>query len=97
MPDICLVLYHMGCNMDGRHVHGNSKINRLILLICCPPLSLPMFFFIHQANIAGYRAVIEAAHEFGRLLCGQMTAAGNVKPAKVSYLTKYHNVFLTEA
>ncbi|CAN0341669.1 unnamed protein product, partial [Ectocarpus sp. 12 AP-2014] len=30
-----------------------------------------------------YRAVIEAAHEFGRLLCGQMTAAGNVKPAKV--------------
>lgn len=36
-----------------------------------------------QANIAGYRAVIEAAHEFGRLLCGQMTAAGNVKPAKV--------------
>lgn len=36
-----------------------------------------------QANIAGYRAVIEAAHQFGRLLCGQMTAAGNVKPAKV--------------
>lgn len=37
-----------------------------------------------QANIAGYRAVIEAAHHFGRLLGGQMTAAGNVKPAKVN-------------
>lgn len=37
-----------------------------------------------QANIAGYRAVIEAAHHFGRLLGGQMTAAGNVKPGKVS-------------
>ncbi|CAM9361704.1 unnamed protein product, partial [Discosporangium mesarthrocarpum] len=36
-----------------------------------------------QANIAGYRAVIEAAHHFGRFLGGQMTAAGNVKPAKV--------------
>jgi len=36
-----------------------------------------------MANIAGYRAVIEAASFFGRFFTGQMTAAGKVPPAKV--------------
>ncbi len=36
-----------------------------------------------MANIAGYRAVIEAAHHFDRFLSGQITAAGKVDPAKV--------------
>ena len=36
-----------------------------------------------MANIAGYRAVVEAAHEFGRFFTGQVTAAGKVAPAKV--------------
>ncbi|WP_233078435.1 Re/Si-specific NAD(P)(+) transhydrogenase subunit alpha [Rheinheimera soli] len=36
-----------------------------------------------MSNIAGYRAVIEAAHSFGRFLSGQITAAGKVQPAKV--------------
>jgi NAD(P) transhydrogenase subunit alpha len=36
-----------------------------------------------MASITGYRAVIEAAHHFGRFLTGQMTAAGKVPPAKV--------------
>jgi NAD(P) transhydrogenase subunit alpha len=36
-----------------------------------------------QANLAGYRAVIEAAHEFGGLFTGQVTAAGKVPPATV--------------
>ena len=35
------------------------------------------------ANIAGYRAVIEAAQHFGRFFTGQITAAGKVPPAKV--------------
>jgi NAD(P) transhydrogenase len=39
-----------------------------------------------QANIAGYRAVVEAANEFGRFFSGQMTAAGKVPPAKVLVL-----------
>jgi NAD(P) transhydrogenase len=39
-----------------------------------------------QANIAGYRAVIEASNEFGRFFAGQMTAAGKVPPAKVLVL-----------
>ena len=36
-----------------------------------------------MANIGGYRAVIEAAHSFGRFFTGQITAAGKVPPAKV--------------
>lgn len=36
-----------------------------------------------MANIAGYRAVIEGANNFGRFLNGQITAAGKVDPAKV--------------
>lgn len=36
-----------------------------------------------MANIAGYRAVVEAAHRFGRFFTGQVTAAGKVPPAKV--------------
>ena len=36
-----------------------------------------------MANIAGYRAVVEAANEFGSFFTGQVTAAGKVPPAKV--------------
>jgi len=36
-----------------------------------------------MANIAGYRAVIEASNQFGRFFSGQITAAGKVPPAKV--------------
>jgi NAD(P) transhydrogenase subunit alpha len=36
-----------------------------------------------MANIAGYRAVVEAAHVFGRFFTGQVTAAGKIPPAKV--------------
>lgn len=38
-----------------------------------------------QANIAGYRAVIEAANHFGRFFTGQITAAGRVPPCKVKH------------
>nr|WP_281497366.1 Re/Si-specific NAD(P)(+) transhydrogenase subunit alpha [Ornithinimicrobium sp. F0845] len=36
-----------------------------------------------MTNIGGYRAVVEAAHEFGSVFTGQHTAAGSVPPAKV--------------
>ncbi|MCP4011391.1 MAG: Re/Si-specific NAD(P)(+) transhydrogenase subunit alpha [Proteobacteria bacterium] len=36
-----------------------------------------------MSNIGGYRAVIEASHDFGRFLGGQITAAGKIHPAKV--------------
>ncbi|WP_328885748.1 Re/Si-specific NAD(P)(+) transhydrogenase subunit alpha [Streptomyces sp. NBC_00316] len=43
----------------------------------------PLDVLSSMANIAGYRAVIEAAHAFGRFFTGQVTAAGKVPPAKV--------------
>lgn len=39
-----------------------------------------------QANISGYRAVIEASNQYGRFFAGQMTAAGKVPPTKVLVL-----------
>merc|ERR1719284_949922 len=36
-----------------------------------------------MANIAGYRAIVEASAHFGRFFGGQFTAAGKVEPAKV--------------
>lgn len=36
-----------------------------------------------MANVAGYRAVVESAHEFGRMFTGQVTAAGKIPPAQV--------------
>jgi len=36
-----------------------------------------------MANIAGYRAVVEASHEFSRFFGGQITAAGKIPPAKI--------------
>ncbi len=36
-----------------------------------------------MANVSGYRAVIEASHQFGRVFTGQITAAGKIPPAKV--------------
>jgi len=36
-----------------------------------------------MANIAGYRAVVEAAQHFGRFFTGQITAAGKVPPARI--------------
>ena len=36
-----------------------------------------------MSNVAGYRAVVEAADHFGRFFTGQITAAGNIPPCKV--------------
>ena len=36
-----------------------------------------------MANVAGYRAVVEASNYFGRFFTGQVTAAGKIPPAKV--------------
>lgn len=52
---------------------------------CIPRISRAQSFdaLSSMANIAGYKAVVEAASEFDRFFSGQMTAAGRVPPAKV--------------
>ncbi|RAU21530.1 NAD(P)(+) transhydrogenase (Re/Si-specific) subunit alpha [Paramagnetospirillum kuznetsovii] len=58
-----------------------------ILAMDCVPRQLSraqkMDALSSMANIAGYRAVVEAANQFGRFFTGQITAAGKVPPAKV--------------
>ena len=67
-----------------------AKDNHTVLAMDCIPRTLSRGqtydALSSQANIAGYRAVIEASNEFGRFFAGQMTAAGKVPPAKVLVL-----------
>lgn len=52
---------------------------------CIPRISRAQAFdaLSSMANIAGYKAVIEASNHFGRFFTGQITAAGKIPPAKV--------------
>ena len=52
---------------------------------CVPRISRAQVFdaLSSMANIAGYKAVVEAANNFGRFFTGQITAAGKIPPAKV--------------
>ena len=63
---------------------GERKINWLAM-DCVPRISRAqsMDALSSMANVAGYRAVVEASHAFGRFFTGQITAAGKVPPAKV--------------
>ncbi|MGC4085416.1 MAG: Re/Si-specific NAD(P)(+) transhydrogenase subunit alpha [Vicinamibacterales bacterium] len=62
-----------------------SRKATVIAMDCVPRITRAqkMDALSAMANIAGYRAVIEAAEHFGRFIPGQMTAAGKVPPAKV--------------
>ena len=63
---------------------AQANIN-LIAMDCVPRLSRSqkMDALSSMANIGGYRAIVEAANQFGRFFTGQVTAAGKVPPAKV--------------
>jgi len=63
---------------------AEAKIN-VIAMDCVPRLSRSqkMDALSSMANIGGYRAIVEAANQFGRFFTGQITAAGKVPPAKV--------------
>lgn len=63
---------------------ADAKIN-VVAMDCVPRLSRSqkMDALSSMANIGGYRAIVEAAGEFGRFFTGQVTAAGKVPPAKV--------------
>lgn len=63
-----------------------SKKNATVLAMDCVPRisrAQKLDALSSMANIAGYRAIIEAAQYFGRFFTGQITAAGKIPPAKV--------------
>ena len=63
---------------------GKKGVNWLAM-DCVPRISRAqsMDALSSMANVAGYRAVVEASHEFGRFFTGQIPAAGKVPPAKI--------------
>ena len=63
---------------------GDKNIN-FFGMDCVPRISRAqsMDALSSMANVAGYRAIVEASHRFGRFFTGQITAAGKVPPAKV--------------
>ncbi|TAA45227.1 Re/Si-specific NAD(P)(+) transhydrogenase subunit alpha [Corallincola spongiicola] len=71
-------------NEDRLKVLAEKNIN-LLAMDSVPRISRAQSLdaLSSMANISGYRAVVEAAHEFGRFFTGQITAAGKVPPAKV--------------
>lgn len=73
-----------GQNQDIMKRLGDKKINAFAM-DCIPRISRAQVFdaLSSMANIAGYRAVIEAANYFPRFFTGQITAAGRVPPAKI--------------
>jgi H+-translocating NAD(P) transhydrogenase subunit alpha len=76
--------FYPGQNKDLL-VQGKATGANLIAMDMVPRISRAqkMDALSSMANIAGYRAVIEAGNCFGRFFMGQMTAAGKVPPAKV--------------
>ena len=67
--------------LDKLSAHGVTAL----AMDAVPRISRAQSLYVlsSMANIAGYRAVVEAAYEFGSLFTGQITAAGKVPPAKV--------------
>jgi len=62
-----------------------AKKTTVLAMDCVPRISRAqkMDALSSMANIAGYRAIVEAAQVFGRFFTGQITAAGKIPPAKV--------------
>jgi NAD(P) transhydrogenase subunit alpha len=76
--------FNPGGNEEGMEV-AKSKGANVIAMEMVPRISRAqkMDALSSMANIAGYRAVIEAGNNFGRFFTGQITAAGKLPPAKV--------------
>ena len=83
--DLTLIsFFNPGGNAEGLEQAKASGAN-VVAMEMVPRISRAqkMDALSSMANIAGYRAVIEAGNNFGRFFTGQVTAAGKVPPAKV--------------
>ena len=81
-----IVIANMNCLADKDRIKKIAKkVNTAFALELMPRISRAqgMDILSSQSNLAGYRAVIEGAYEFNKVLPMMMTAAGTVPPAKV--------------
>ncbi|WP_194096049.1 Re/Si-specific NAD(P)(+) transhydrogenase subunit alpha [Marivivens aquimaris] len=81
---LLITFFNPGANEEGLKL-ASEKGASVIAMEMVPRISRAqkMDALSSMANIAGYRAVIEAGNNFGRFFTGQVTAAGKVPPAKV--------------
>jgi NAD(P) transhydrogenase subunit alpha len=81
---LLISFFNPGANEAGMKAAAEKGTN-VIAMEMVPRISRAqkMDALSSMANIAGYRAVIEAAENFPRFLTGQITAAGKVPPAKI--------------
>ena len=79
-----ITFFNPGGNAEGLEL-AKAKGANVIAMEMVPRISRAqkMDALSSMANIAGYRAVIEAGNNYGRFFTGQITAAGKVPPAKV--------------
>jgi len=74
-------------NRDQVEIYAEKEVNSFALeMVPRITRAQSMDVLSSQSNLAGYKAVIEAAHQFGRLFPMMMTAAGTVAPARVLVL-----------
>ena len=87
-PDKILVSFVYPASNDALLTQMSAKNISALAMDMVPRISRAqkMDALSSMANIAGYRAVIEASNNFGRFFTGQMTAAGKVPPARVLVL-----------
>ena len=80
-----LISFFYPAQNDKLMAAANKQGSTVIAMDMVPRISRAqkMDALSSMANIAGYRAVIEAGNNFGRFFTGQVTAAGKVPPAKV--------------
>ena len=81
----CLIGFIWPAQNDALLARLRARRASVLAMDCIPRISRAqkMDALSSMANIAGYRAVVEAAHVFPRFLGGQTTAAGRIEPAKV--------------
>lgn len=84
-PDKTLISFFYPASNEALMEAAKEKGASVIAMDMVPRISRAqkMDALSSMANIAGYRAVIEAGNNFGRFFTGQVTAAGKVPPAKV--------------
>jgi NAD(P) transhydrogenase subunit alpha len=81
----CLIGFVWPAQNDALLARLKARRASVLAMDCIPRITRAqkMDALSSMANIAGYRAVVEAAHVFPRFLGGQTTAAGRIEPAKV--------------
>jgi H+-translocating NAD(P) transhydrogenase subunit alpha len=81
----CLIGFIWPAQNDALLARLKARRATVLAMDCIPRITRAqkMDALSSMANIAGYRAVVEAAHVFPRFLNGQVTAAGRIEPATV--------------